>query len=494
MAPSIEQLSEVVVIGFGTQEREDVTGAISSVSGEELNDIPVPSFEQALVGRAAGVQVTTGSGIPGAGASIRVRGIGSTNNAEPLYVINGIIIGNVDGGGQTSVSPLSLINPNDIESIDILKDASATAIYEARAGNGVVIITTKRGNAGKMQLNFDAFTAWNEIDQSNFDMLTGPQWAQYLSEVNTEAGLTEYPGSPFIDKALSGADLPTYDWFDEAYRTGRINSYNLSLNAGSEKSQYFASAGYFNQEGILPNSDLERFTIRLNSDHQVTNRIKFGNTLALSRSEANTIGNVDGNVSTRDWITRLLGMNPYKPIYDPADGDYAGLEAQDPDAEGQLDHANQHPIWSLDQVYDNEVRNRIWGSLYTDVEILDGLVFHTMGSIDWSFNSNENRNPFNSINGAANRDQTFSQLNLNQRESRTWFIENTLQYSKTLGGHDFSIMAGYQAQNNLNQGFNSEPELSLIRIIGSSTVLNSPVKLRMPTGIFLLLFHWFFLR
>ena len=412
-------------------------------------------FEQALVGRAAGVQVTTGSGIPGAGASIRVRGIGSTNNAEPLYVIDGIIIGNVDGGGQTSVSPLSLINPNDIESIDILKDASATAIYGARAGNGVVIITTKRGNAGKMQLNFDAFTAWNEIDQSNFDMLTGPQWAQYLSEVNTEAGLTEYPGSPFIDKALSGADLPTYDWFDEAYRTGRINSYNLSLNAGSEKSQYFASAGYFNQEGILPNSDLERFTIRLNSDHQVTNRIKFGNTLALSRSEANTIGNVDGNVSTRDWITRLLGMNPYKPIYDPADGDYAGLEAQDPDAEGQLDHANQHPIWSLDQVYDNEVRNRIWGSLYTDVEILDGLVFHTMGSIDWSFNSNENRNPFNSIDGAANRDQTFSRLNLNQRESRTWFIENTLQYSKTLGGHDFSIMAGYQAQNNLNQGFNS---------------------------------------
>ena len=455
LMPSIEQLSEVVVIGFGTQDREDVTGAISSVSGEELNDVPVPSFEQALAGRAAGVQVTTGSGVPGAGASIRVRGVGSTNNAEPLYVIDGIIIGNVDGGGQTSISPLSLINPNDIESIDILKDASATAIYGARAGNGVVIITTKRGKAGKMQLNFDAFTAWNEIDRSNFNMLTGPQWGQYISEINTEAGITDYPGQPFVDKVLSGADLPTYDWLDEAYRTGRINSYNLSLNAGSEKSQYFSSVGYFNQEGILPNSDLERFTLRFNSDHQVNSRIKFGNTLALSRSEANTVGNVNANGNTRNWISRLIGMNPYKPIFDPADGDYAGASAMDPDAEGQLDHANEHPIWSLQEVYDKEIRNRIWGSLYADIELMDGLIFHTMGSIDWSFNNDENRTPFNSIDGAANKDQTFSSLNINQRESRTWFIENTLKYSKNISGHDFSVMAGYQAQNNLNKGFSS---------------------------------------
>ena len=457
LAPSLEQLSEVVVIGFGTQEREDVTGAISSVSGEELNDIPVPSFEQALTGRAAGVQVTTSSGAPGAGANIRVRGVGSTNNAEPLYVIDGIIIGNATGNpndGQAAVSPLSLINPNDIESIDILKDASATAIYGARAGNGVVIITTKRGKEGQMQLNFDAYTAWNVLDQSNFNMLSGPQWAQYTAEVNEEAGLTEYPGQPFINEALSGADLPTYDWFDQAYRNGRINSYNLSLNAGSEKSQYFTSIGYFDQEGILPNSDLERYTVRFNSDHQVSERIKFGNTLALSRSEANTIGNVNANSNTRNWITRLLGANPYKPIYD-AQGNYAGLTAQDPLAEAQLDYENNHTIETLDQLYDHETRNRIWGSLFADVELIDGLVFHTMGSIDYSFNKDEARTPANMIDGAANRDQTTSSLNLRSRESRTWFVENTLRYEKEIGNHNFSIMAGYQAQNNLNQGFNS---------------------------------------
>jgi len=455
LATNATALDEVVVVGFGTKQRKDVTEAIASVSGEELNEIPVPSFEQALSGRAAGVQVVSGSGVPGAGATIRVRGVGSLNNSEPLYVIDGIIIGNAAGGGQSSISPLSLINPNDIESIDILKDASATAIYGARAGNGVVIITTKRGREGKMNLNFDAFTGWNVLDRSSFDMMNGPQWAQYFSEIMNESGMAEYPGKPFIDKVLAGNAQPTYDWFDYAYRNGRTNSFNLSLNAGSSKSRYFASANYFDQTGILPNSDLTRGTARFNSDHQISRRLKFGNTLAVSRSEANTIGNVDGETNTKDWITRLLSMNPYKPIFDPVDGDYAGLSAQDPDAEAQLDYANQHTIWVLEQRYDNQVRNRIWGSLYADYEIINGLTFHTMGSVDWSLNNRETRTPANTIDGAATVDETSTRLNLNQFEGRTWFIENTLTYARTLGAHDFSIMAGHQGQNTLNKGFGS---------------------------------------
>ncbi len=448
------QLEEVVVIGFGTQEKKDITGAVSSVSGEELNEIPVPSFEQALTGRAAGVQVTTGSGTPGAGASLRIRGVGSTNNAEPLYVIDGIIIGNVTGGGQTSISPLSLINPNDIESIDILKDASATAIYGARAGNGVVIITTKRGKEGKMSINLDTYTSVNVLDRSNFSMLNGQQWAEYYSSMMNEVGNTDYVGKPFVDKVLSGADLPTYDWFDYAYRDGSINSVNLSVNAGSEKSQIFTSLNYFNQEGILPNSDLRRYTIRLNSDHKFGKRLKVGNTLAISRSEANTVGNVNANSNTKDWIGRLLAANPYKPIFD-AEGDYAGLNAGDPDAEGQLDYLNEHPIWNMETNYNRVVRNRIWGSVFADYEILEGLVFHTMGSIDWSFNKNEARTPANTIDGAAARDETTSRLNMNFNEPRTWFVENTLRYQKQFGKHNINVMAGYQAQNSLNTGFSA---------------------------------------
>ncbi|MGK7395336.1 MAG: SusC/RagA family TonB-linked outer membrane protein [Candidatus Cyclobacteriaceae bacterium M3_2C_046] len=455
MAPNIQQLQELVVIGFGTQDKKDITGSIASVSGDELNKIPVPSFEQALSGRAAGVQVTTGSGIPGAGASLRVRGVGSTNNSEPLYVIDGIIIGNVDGGGNTSISPLSMINPNDIESIDILKDASATAIYGARAGNGVVIITTKRGKEGSLSINFDAYTAVNVLDQNNFEMLSGPEWAQYYSDMMIETNNPDYVGKPFVDKVLSGAELETYDWLDYAYRDGSINSYNLSINSGSEKSQMYVSANYFDQEGIFLNSDLKRYTLRLNSDHKIGKILKVGNTLALARTEANTVGNLNPNGNTKDWLRRFLWINPYKPIFDPVDGDYAGLSAQDPDAEAQLDYMNEHPIWNLEQDYDRENRNRIWGSLYADLTLAEGLVFHTMGSIDWSFNKDEFRGPANTIDGAANSDETTSRLNLNSRESRTWFIENTLQYDKNFGDHNLSVMAGYQAQNNLNKGFSA---------------------------------------
>ncbi|RMG53932.1 MAG: TonB-dependent receptor, partial [Bacteroidetes bacterium] len=392
---------------------------------------------------------------PGAGASIRVRGVGSLNNSEPLYVVDGIIIGNVAGGGQTSVSPLSLINPNDIESIDILKDASATAIYGARAGNGVVIITTKRGKEGSLQVNFDAYTGWNVLDQSNFQMLSGPEWAQYLDEVQREAGHDTYPGQPLINRILAGENVPQYNWFDHAYRNGRMNSYNLSLNGGSSRSTYFVSANYFEQTGVLPNSDLRRGTVRMNSSHQVNRRLKLGANLAVSRSEANVVGNVDGNVNTKDWITRLINVNPYKPIFDPVDGDYAGLSAHDPDAESQLDNENRHVIWILDNYFDQDIRNRIWGSLSADWEIMDGLTFHTMGSLDWSFNKDESRTPANTIDGAMTLDETSTRLNFRYGESRTWFIENTLTYAKTLGSHDFSLMAGYQAQNNLNTGFNT---------------------------------------
>ncbi|GAB4425806.1 MAG: hypothetical protein OHK0039_43610 [Bacteroidia bacterium] len=259
--------------------------------------------------------------------------MGSLNNAEPLYVIDGIIIGNVAGGGQSAVSPLSLINPNDIERIDILKDASATAIYGARAGNGVVIITTKRGKEGTLNVTFDTYSAWNVLDQSNFQMLTGPEWAQFFDEVQAEAGNTDYPGKGFVDRVLAGENLPQHDWFDHAYRDGRINSYNLSLTAGSAKSRYFVSVNYFDQTGLLPNSDLRRGTVRMNSDHQISRRLNIGANLAVSRSEANVFGNVDGNVNTKDWITRLVTDNPYKPIFDPADGDYAGRAAHDPDAD-----------------------------------------------------------------------------------------------------------------------------------------------------------------
>lgn len=442
LTPDVKSLSEVVVIGFGTQEKKDVTGAISSISGAEIQEVPVASFEQALVGRAAGVQVTTGSGIPGAGASIRVRGIGSTNNAEPLYVIDGIIIGNTAGGGQNDVSPLALLNPNDIESIDILKDASATAIYGARAGNGVVIITTKRGQEGKMRVSFDTYKSVIVPDVSNINMLSGPQFARYWDDIQKEAGNTEYVGQPFINRILAGENIPTYDWWDYASQNGTIDSYDLSISGGSKTSKYFSSFNYFKQDGSLPQSDLERFTLRINSDHQINDRITVGNNLTLSRTSANTIGN----------RSPFIANNPYLGIFNDQ-GYYAGSESRDPDTEGMLDQNNSHVIWELENRYNNTVRNRMLASLYADIDLAEGLVFHTMGSLDMSFLNRERRNPANEIQGGAAVDATNSSLIMNFNQSRTWFLENTLKYDKKLGNHDFNVMIGYQAQNNLNKGF-----------------------------------------
>lgn len=442
--PDVKALSEVVVIGYGTQEKSDITGAVSTVDGEELTRVPVASFDQALAGRAAGVQVVAGSGIPGAGASIRVRGVGTLNNAEPLYVIDGIILGNVSGGGQTDISPLSLINPNDIESINILKDASATAIYGARAGNGVVIITTKKGGSRRPKFTFDSYYGFSEI-KNNVDFLSPTEWASYYDNLRAKSNQTTYPGSDFVRSVINGDEYPTYDWLDAATRKGTIQSYDLSLNAGSEVSSYYASLSYFDQQGIFLNSDLDRYTMRFNSDHKVGKRFKFGNALNFSRTTANIVGNFDGNSNSRNWLTRLVESNPFRPIYD-AEGNYAGAEDfEDP----QLDHSNQHVMWQLREPFQRRWTNKLWASVYGELEIVKGLRFRSAVSIDGTYAKDEDRLP-NTIGftGNAVQDPDNNSLGFASRESRTWFSEQTLTYDKTIAkDHQLTLLAGFQAQN-----------------------------------------------
>lgn len=444
-------IEEVVAIGFGTQKRKDVTGAITSVTGETLNEIPVPTLEQSLSGRAAGVQVTQGSGVPGAGASIRVRGVGTVNNAEPLYVIDGIIIGNITSGGQTSISPLSMINPNDIESIDILKDASATAIYGARAGNGVVIITTKKGKAGVMNIAFHAYTAVSSLQKDKVEMLSGPQWAEYYDNLMAISNRTDYPGKAFVQSVLNGGDYDTWDWTDYAIRTGQVQNYDLSLNSGSEKSQIYASLNYYDQTGIMINSDLKRYNLRLNSDHKISEKLKFGQTLTVSRTSNNTVGNLNANDNTRDWMRRLLLMNPYKPPYNES-GDYAGAgDFYDP----QLDHDNYHALWALEQLYNHTDNTRLLSSVYGEWEFVKDLTFRTSLSIDWSTAKGEQRSPNMLIEGNATTDKAANSLSFNQSDNQTWLIENTLNYNKTFKDHTVTALAGYQAQHGIFKGFSA---------------------------------------
>ncbi|MBV6642318.1 MAG: SusC/RagA family TonB-linked outer membrane protein [Cyclobacteriaceae bacterium] len=452
---SVSNLEEVVVIGYGTQKKKDVTGAISSIKGDVISEVPVASMEQTLSGRMAGVQVINGSGAPGSGATIRVRGVGTLNNNEPLYVIDGVILGNVRGGGLNDVSPLSLINPNDIESIDVLKDASATAIYGARAGNGVVIITTKRGTRDRLSINYETYLGTSVLDESKYNRLSGPEWAQITARTNELQGNTVYTGQPLVEAVLAGQSFPEHDWVAELTRPGTIQSHNLSVNGGSESSNYYSSVSYFDQLGTVYGSSLTRYTLRFNSDHNIGKRFKMGNTLLLSRSVSNRQGNINPSDNSNDYIKRAVGINPYKPIY-AADGSYAGLSSHPTEAEGILDQANQHIIWAAKENQDIYKVNRAWASVYLDFKIMEGLTFHTMGSIDFTYSKREDRNTFNEIDGTQLVQPEQTRLLFRNDEDRTLFWENTLTYDKAFGDHKITALVGLQFQNTLDTWFSAQ--------------------------------------
>lgn len=276
-------LDEVVVIGYGTSKRKDVTGAISSIKASELQDKPFTSIDQALVGKAAGVNVSQNSGTPGGGISVQIRGITSINGNEPLYVIDGTPVfadknndtfafGTLGGGsGQTKSSALSNINMSDIESIDILKDASATAIYGANGANGVVLITTKSGKKGKSIVSYETYLG-TQVATKFVDVLDLPQFARYQTAVNKLSG--EPIPFQYQNPDLLGQGT---NWQKELFRTAKMYNHQLSLSGEKDGTRYYTSLNYFNQEGIVLNSDFNRLSLRLNVDSKVKSWLKIGN-------------------------------------------------------------------------------------------------------------------------------------------------------------------------------------------------------------------------
>ncbi|MFN7119083.1 MAG: SusC/RagA family TonB-linked outer membrane protein, partial [Saprospiraceae bacterium] len=258
MEPDAGLLEEVVVIGYGTQRKGDLTGSIATVEGSELSKIPTASLQQALQGKVPGVQVVTTSGRPGEGAVVRIRGVGTLNNADPLYVIDGVIM-------PENVDINSLVSPNDIENLSVLKDASAAAIYGARGANGVILITTKKGATGdRSVVSFSTFQSSQEIVKT-IPLANAREYAILANQVaRNEIG----PNAPlpFPDPNALGEGT---DWQKEVYQTAPIQNYNLSLSGGSERVNYTVSGDYFNQEGIIPGSLYERLTVRANSDYKV---------------------------------------------------------------------------------------------------------------------------------------------------------------------------------------------------------------------------------
>ena len=452
---SSSQLNDVVVIGYGTQKRKDVTGSVASVPKEAF-DRTTPSFDNLLQGAVAGVAVSSSSGQPGATASIRIRGGNSLSfGNDPLYVIDGFIEYNnnnlTNGGGVTGVSTnaLSTINPSDIESIDILKDAAATAIYGGQGANGVVIITTKRGKKGADNVSYSASYGTQQIDKK-VSVLNGPQWASYYDDLVKAAGLKGVTANQGIIDSLggeTGQPAVSTDWASAAIKSNSVQNHQLSINGGDEKSRYALSGNYFNQDGIVLGTNFTRETVRANYERNISSRLKINSSILASSSNENKLtGTAYGdNTSYANAFSSLYFANPLQQNKN-SDGSY--FTTYQPAVNTTYLYVNglqitDNPINDIANTINNTKITRVLGNFSAEYKLLDGLVFKTTLGADILFTKLNSYAP--STVNAGNAGGTYTGVgsvgNINYLK---WLNENTLTYDfKIQSKHYFTLLGGY---------------------------------------------------
>ena len=444
MTPDITSLEEIVVVGYGEMKRSDLTGSVVSVKSDELVQTITPTLDQALQGRAAGVQVRQTSGRPGGGVSINIRGAKSIlGSNEPLYIVDGIQIeGDVEessgfswaggGNGQNGVNPLSFLNVNDIESVEVLKDASATAIYGSRAANGVVIITTKKGQPGKVRINYDGLYGVQTV-QKKLDMLNLHEYAEYRNEIGENYDVGMRP--EFADPSLLGEGT---DWQDEIFNVAPMQSHDVSFSGGNEYTSYAFNLGYFDQEGIVVGSDFERFNARLNVETKALKWLTIGGNATLSRiNESLTLNDDETGV-----ISLALRSTPDIPVKNP-DGSFGFSPL------GENNRANPVAIALLRDL--DVIRTRTLLNTFADVKILEGLNFRTSLSTDISYNNSYGFNPTYDMGPFASNETAQSRRQFDN--SIWWMSSSFLTYSRDFT--DFlsgSIMAGMEFQESNWEG------------------------------------------
>lgn len=418
---NLNDLKEVVVIGYGTAKRGDLTGAISSISSSAVTQSVATTIDQVLQGRAAGVQIQQNSGTPGGSSSVRIRGISSiTGSNEPIYVIDGVII---DGNsGSLNINPLAGINPNDIASIDILKDASATAIYGSRAANGVIIVTTKTGRKGDLTLNFDSYVGWQQMPKE----LQVLNLREYGTLKNTRADLGIVQRDPyFIRPELLGEGT---NWQDELFQVGLIQSYNLSASGGSDTTTYALGMSYFDQEGTVIGSSFDRLTLRGVIDSQVKKWLKVGVNMNLSKNNQVTTVNDDGVILT------ALKQTPNVAARN-ADGSFDGPDTT------EFVQTNPLGIAMLKDNYGKDYGFR--GNAYAEISFTKDLKLRTQYSLDLGFGNRYTFNPSYTFGALSNEVREGSRT---KSTSENWIWTNTLTYNKVFGKHNINAMFTQELQ------------------------------------------------
>ena len=427
LTPEFENIEQVYVVGYGTQKKSDITGSVVSVSADEITQTPVSGIDQALQGRASGVMVTSNTGQPGSEMTVRIRGIGTVNNSSPLYVVDGVLLNNIN-----------YLNPNDIKSIEILKDASAAAIYGSRGANGVILVTTRKGTSSKMNTTVDVYMGiqnrWKKLDLMNRE-----QYAAFKGYTAADGNFSDWvynefnlATNPYIPTDINYENYDT-DWQDVVFRkNARISNYYISFDGGNEKSNYAISLGYFDQDGIIISSNYKRFTFRVNSSHKVTKYLKISENLSLNNSKNRGVATNNENYSV---LNSAISLAPWDPVRYP-DGRIA------PSSTTNL----KNPISMVEMENPYSTWNRIVGNIFIDITPFQDLTFRSNIGTDISYGEGGNFKPKYFISSNDNMPNNF--LEHHYEKYTMWLWENTLTYQKTIASnHSLTFLAGMTAQD-----------------------------------------------
>jgi len=418
MEESTESLEEIVVVGYGTQKKKDVTSAIAVVDIKQISESPVANLTTALQGVTPGVEVQGNQGRPGEMPTVRIRGVGSVNSTDPLYVVDGV------------PADIATINPADVESMQVLKDAASSAIYGSRGANGVVIITTKSGKSGAPRVSYNGYygteSAWKTIDVLNME-----QWAAMVSEANTAGGTTAPPlATDILANGYSGEET---DWLGALFQKGAIYENNFDISGGTSNGNYFFSASQFKQDGIIITTPYNRYSVRMNSNWQA-DKFKFGENITYNYAK----NRVQGSNGGRDVLEEGIKITQNIPIYNPnVLGGYSGYDAS------LVGHDASNPVGSLERQENYNYNKRFVADVYGEYQIFKDLAFRSTFGI----NSTE----FQNRNLVLKTDMTpknFANTTLNESATWTynWIWENMLTYRKIFGDHDLTVMADYTSE------------------------------------------------
>lgn len=407
LEPEIVSLSEIVVIGYGTVKKSDLTGAVSSISADDIKQNIGSGIDQALQGRTAGVTVTTNSGTPGAAPAVRIRGMGTITNPNPFYVVDGMPV---------SAEAVGSINPGDIESMEVLKDASSAAIYGARAANGVILITTKRAKEGKSNISFDAYTGIQNVAKK-YEIMNGTEWTSLHNAM----------GGPRVDSST----VVNTDWQDAIFRQANVSNYQLSFLSGTEKINYAVIGSYFNQEGIVKGSSYERYTLRVNSSSNLKKWLTIGENIGFSRSNQNIIPEEDEYTSV---IIQALTIDPTTPIYN-----------EEGNPSGALENNIGNPVGAIERNHNVVNTEQLLGNAYLELKPFSWLSFKSTMGLELSRYNNEIFVPEFQESVTIFTDQTT--LTKGAYNTNTLRFDQLLTLKKTfLEQHDVQLLVGYERQ------------------------------------------------